>query len=113
VTDFRRDGAVAACCGVVLLGVLAATDAVGELATPLAVALGVSGAVVVEAAFLAETPVADWWRRPWVRIAGALTLVGGALGAALLVGPTVVAAACWGLATYFVFFAVALAGYWP
>jgi hypothetical protein len=108
VTDFRRDGAVAACCGVVLLGVLAATDALGELANPLAV-----GAVVVEAAFLAETPVADWWRRPWVRIAGALTLVGGALGAALLVGPTVVAAACWGLATYFVFLAVALAGYWP
>jgi len=113
VTDFRRDAAVAACCGVVLLGVLAVSDAADALANPVAAAFGVFGAVVVEVAFLADTPVAGWWTRPWVRVASALALLGGALGAALLVGPLVVAAACWGLATYFVFLAVAVAGYWP
>jgi len=113
VTDFRRDAAVAACCGALLLGALAVTDAVDELSNPVAVAVGVLGAAAVEATFLADTPVADWWTRPWVRAASALVLLGGALGAALVVGPVVVAAACWGLATYFVFLAVAVAGYWP
>lgn len=113
MTDVRRDAIAAACCGVLLVGILAVTDAVDELAKPVAAALGVFGAVVVEGAFLADTPVADWWTRPWVRIASALALLGSALGASLVVGPVVVAAACWGLVTYFVFLALAVSGYWP
>ena len=113
MTDFRRDAVVAACCGVLLLGVLAVTDAVDELANPVAATLGVLGAVVVEGAFLADTPVAGWWTLPWVRVASALALLGGVLGTALVVGPLVVAAACWGLVTYFVFLALAVSGYWP
>jgi len=113
VTEFRRDAAVAACCGVLLLTFLVVTDGVGELANPLVAVVGVFGAVVVEAMFLADTPVADWWTRPWVRIASAFALLGSALGAALVAGPAVVAAACWGLATYFVFLALAVTGYWP
>jgi len=113
VTDFRRDAAVAVCCGAFLLGTLAVTDAVDELSNPVAVAVGVLGAVAVEAAFLADTPVADWWTRPWVRVVSALVLLGSVLGATLVAGPVVVAAACWGLTTYFLFLALAVAGYWP
>jgi hypothetical protein len=113
VTDFRRDAALAACCGALLLALLAVTGGLGELSNPAAMAVGVFGAVAVEAAFLADTPVADWWTRPWARVVSAVVFLGSTLGTALVVGPLVVAAACWGLATYFAFLALAVSGYWP
>jgi hypothetical protein len=38
--------------------------------------------------------------------------VGGAVGTAAVLGPVVVAVACWGLVTYFALLALTLAGYW-
>jgi hypothetical protein len=113
VTDFRRDAVLATSCGVVLLGVLAVGRWTAFLFDPLAVVLGVVGALATEGLFLADTPAAALWERLWVRSVSVFVLLFGAVAAAYLVGPVVVAAACWGLATYFVFLALAVAGHWP
>lgn len=112
MTDYRRDAALAGCCGAVLVAVLLVTGGTATLARPGAVLAGVFGALVVEAAFLADTPAAELWARPPVQVGAALALVGGAVGTAAVLGPVVVAVACWGLVTYFALLALTLAGYW-
>jgi hypothetical protein len=110
---YAGDAAIALASGAVLLGALAVTDDLGMLGEWRAVAAGLAGGVVVEALFLAGTPVAEWWDRPWVGPASGLGLVVGAVGLALWLGPVVVAAACWGLATYFSLLVLAALGRWP
>lgn len=113
MTDHRRDAVLAACCAVVLLGVLSVGDWTWALVDPVAVVVGVVGALAVEALFLAETPAVDLWERLSVRAASIFALLFGAVAAAYLVGPVLVGAAVWGLATYFVLLALALADIWP
>jgi len=113
VTDYRRDAALAACCTVVLLGVLSVGDWAWTLVDPVAAVVGVAGALAIEALFVADTPVAGLWEYLYFRTASVFALLFGAVAAAYLVGPVVVGAAVWGLATYFVFLGLALAGLWP
>jgi hypothetical protein len=105
----RRDLTLAAASGAVLLTVLGFFDAVDALADLRAVALGVGTGVAVEAAFLAGTRVVEWWKRPRVAPASAVGLVVATAAVAAWLGPVVVAAACWGLATYLVVLAGTLA----
>ena len=67
-----------------------------------------AGALGIEALFVLDTAVASLWERRGVRTASAVALLGGAGGVAVFLGPVVVAAACWGLITYFVILAVSL-----
>ncbi|MFY4812953.1 hypothetical protein ACOJIV_09720 [Haloarcula sp. AONF1] len=84
------------------------TGALGTLRSGSAVAVGVACALGVEALFVFDTPVASLWERRGVRTASAVALIACAVGLAVLVGPVVVAAACWGLITYFGILAVSL-----
>ncbi len=109
MTEFRRDALLAGCVLGGLVAVLAATDAAARLFDPVAAGLGVAGALRVEVAFLRSATVARLWRRPAVQLSGAFVVTaGGALGYAL-VGPAVVVALCWGIATYFCLLCVVLA----
>ncbi|MGB9952442.1 hypothetical protein ACOZ4F_08580 [Haloarcula marismortui] len=106
--SYRRDAVFALLCGLVLLAYLRWTAAVETLQSGVAVVVGVAGALGVEALFLLDTPAASLWERRGVRTASAVALLVCAAGLAVLLGPVVVAAACWGLATYFVVLAVSL-----
>jgi hypothetical protein len=108
VPEYRRDAAFALLCGLALLAYLRWTAAVGTLRSGTAVAVGVAGALGVEALFVLDTPAASLWERRGVRTAAAVALLACAGGLAVLLGPVAVAAACWGLATYFVVLAVSL-----
>lgn len=108
-TVSRRDLTLAAASGTVLLTLLGFLGAVDALADPRTAALGVGAGVAVEAAFLAGTRVVEWWERPRVAPASAVGLVVGAAAVAAWLGPVVVAAACWGVATYLVVLAGTLA----
>ncbi len=112
MTDYRRDAALAACCTFVLGGVLAVGNWSWTLVEPVSVVVGVGGALAVEALFVADTPAAKLWEQPYVRSACVFALLFGAVGVASLAGPVLVGAAVWGLATYFVLLALALAGVW-
>lgn len=107
--DFRRDAAFAGLSGVCLLASLFLTGEAAALGTLPAAAAGVGSALALEAVFVADTPVQTLWERRGVRLASAAALV-VALGLAAVSGPLVVAAACWGLATYFVLLVIVLAG---
>lgn len=107
-----RDALLAATSGAVLLATLAVTGSLSTLARPAVAAAGVAAALAVEALFVADTPAAELWERRVVQVGSALALVGSAGVALLVAGPRVVAAACWGLATYFVLLALLLAGVW-
>ena len=113
MTDYRRDAVLAACCAFVLLGVLAVADWTWTLADPVAVVVGVAVALAIEGLFVAETPVAALWEHLYFRAASVFALLFGAVAAAYLVGPVLVGAAVWGLATYFLLLALALASVWP
>lgn len=113
MSTLARDTALALVSGVALLGVLAVTDGFASLWDPRAVGLGLGAGVLVEALFLAGTPVVGWWERPWVGPASGAALVGVALAVALVVGPLAVAAACWGLVVYFASLALVVTGRWP
>jgi hypothetical protein len=113
VNDYLRDAALAACCAVVLLGVLSVGDWAWTLADPVAAVVGVAGALAVEVLFVANTPAAALWEHLYFRTASVFALLFGAVAAAYLVGPVLVGAAVWGLATYFVLLGFALAGVWP
>lgn len=113
MTDYRRDAVLAACCAFVLLGVLAVGDWTWTLVDPVAAVVGVAGALAIEGLFVADTPVAACWEHLSVRTASVFALLLGAVAAAYLVGPVLVGAAVWGLATYFVLLGFALAGVWP
>lgn len=100
-TTTRRDAMLAALASTGLLALLAREDALGALAAPLAAAGGVAGALVVELAFLRSRTVADCWRLPAVQIGSTVAVLAGGLLAYAVGGLLVVAALCWGLATYF------------
>ncbi|KAA9396729.1 hypothetical protein Har1130_02640 [Haloarcula sp. CBA1130] len=106
--DYRRDAGFALLCGLALVAYLWQTGAHEALWSKSVVAVGVAGALGVEALFVLETPVASLWERRGVRTASAIALVGGAGGLAVFLGPVIVAAACWGLITYFLILAVSL-----
>ena len=100
-TTTRRDALLAALASTVLLALLIREDAVGALAVPLAVAGGIAGALLVELAFLRSRTVAALWRRPAVQIGSTAAVLAAGLLAYAASGLVVVAALCWGLATYF------------
>ncbi|WP_135364051.1 hypothetical protein [Halosimplex halophilum] len=107
-----RDALLAAASAAVLLVVLAATGSLSVLTRPGAAATGVVTALAVEALFVADTTVAYLWERPAVQVGSALALVVGGVLAVWTADPWLVAAACWGLATYFVLLALLVAGVW-
>lgn len=109
--DYRRDAGFALLCGLALVAYLRQVGAVDTLWSASAIAVGVAGALSVEALFVLETPVASLWDRRGVRTAAAIALVVCAVGLAVFLGPVVAAAAYWGLVTYFVMLAVGLF-YW-
>jgi len=108
VPDYRRDAGFALLCGLALVAYLRRAGALDTLWSEPAVAIGVTGALGVEALFVLDTPVASLWERRGVRTASAVTLLICAGGLAVRLGPVIVAAACWGLITYFVILAVSL-----
>ncbi|QLH77792.1 hypothetical protein HZS55_10975 [Halosimplex rubrum] len=107
-----RDALLATVSGGALLAVLAVTESLSPLGRPAVAVAGVGAALAVEALFVADTPVAELWVRPSVQVGSAAALLAGAGLATWALGPWVVAAACWGLATYFVLLALLLAGVW-
>ncbi|KOX93677.1 hypothetical protein AMS69_07065 [Haloarcula rubripromontorii] len=106
--SYRRDAGFALLCGLVLLASLRWTATLETLWSGVAVAVGVAGALAVEALFVFETPVSSLWERRGVRTGSAVGLLACAGGLAAFVGPIVVAAACWGLITYFALLAISL-----
>jgi hypothetical protein len=112
VQSTTRDALLAAVSAAVLLAVLAVAESLSLLARPAVAAVGVAAALAVEALFVADTPAADLWTRPGVRFRSALALVAGTALAAWTAGAWLVAAACWGLATYFCLLALLVAGVW-
>jgi len=108
VPDYRRDAGFALLCGLALVAYLRQAGAFDTLWSASAIAVGVAIALGVEALFVLETPVAALWERRGVRTASAVGFLGVAGGLAVFLGPVVVAAACWGLVTYFVVLAVSL-----
>lgn len=106
--NYRRDAGAALLCGGALLAALSWAGALGTLRVWPVAAVGVAGALGLEAMFLLDTPIESLWERPGVRAGGTVALLGGAAGLATVLGPAVIAAACWGLATYFVLLAGSL-----
>lgn len=107
--NYRRDALLAAAVAVALLGVLATRGALEALLAPVSITGGVVSALLVEALFLRSDFVASLWKRPVVHVGGGLGVVAGGLVAYSLAGPTVLAALCWGLATYFLLLGALLA----
>lgn len=110
--DHLRDAVLAAASGSVLLATLAASDSIGSLSDPTAAVAGVAAALAVEGLFVADTPAASLWERRRVRVASAAALLGGCAALAWVTGTWILAAACWGLATYFALLALVLTGVW-
>ncbi|GCF14319.1 hypothetical protein Harman_22540 [Haloarcula mannanilytica] len=108
MSEYRRDAGVALLCGVALIGYLGWSGAINALWSVPVAAIGVAVAVGVEALFVLDTPVGSLWERRGVRTGSAVALLVGAAGLAAVFGPSVVAAVCWGLVTYFVILAVTL-----
>jgi fucose permease len=111
VPDYRRDAGFALLCGLALVAYLRQAGAFDTLWSASAIAVGVAGALSVEALFVLDTPAASLWERRGVRTGSAIALFVCAVGLAVFLGPVVAAAACWGLGTYFVILAVGLL-YW-
>ncbi|PSP15607.1 hypothetical protein BRC62_06990 [Halobacteriales archaeon QH_10_67_13] len=109
MTDFRRDALLAGCTLGGLVAVLAATDGAARPFDPVAVGLGVAGALAVEVAFLRSATVARLWRRPAVQLSGAVVVTAGGALSYVLVGPAAVVTLCWGIVTYFCLLSVVLA----
>ncbi|ELZ22337.1 hypothetical protein C475_17533 [Halosimplex carlsbadense 2-9-1] len=107
-----RDALLATGSAGALSAALSLTESLSLLARPAVAAAGIAAALAVESLFVAETPATELWERPAVQVGSAVALVGGAVVALLAGGPWVVAAACWGLATYFLLLALVLAGVW-
>lgn len=101
-TTTRRDALLAALVSGGLLTLLVSQNAVGALASPVAITGGVAGALVVELAFLRSTTVQDLWRRPIVQVGSTAAVLAAGTIAYTAGGAVVIAALCWGLATYFV-----------
>jgi len=112
VQSTTRDATLAAVSAGALLAVLAVTAPLSTLARPAVAATGIAAALAVEALFVADTPAAELWERPAVQVGSAVALVGGGVVGVAATGPWVVAAACWGLATYFVLLGLLVTGVW-
>lgn len=109
MSSYHRDAGFAVLCGLVFIAYLIRTGEVDTLRTVPVAVVGVVGALTVEALFVFDTPVTAIWTYRGGRAGSAVALIGSAVGLATLLGPPVVAAACWGLATYFVLLGITLA----
>ena len=112
VAPIVRDATLAALSGVALLSLLTVTDSLAALTRPGAAVVGIVVALGVEWLFLAETPVAELWDRRAVRTGTVIALISTGGFVLVSTGPWLVAAACWGLATYFSLLGLLLAGVW-
>jgi len=101
MSTYRRDALLALCVLVVCLGVLRVERALGTLLSPVTLLAGVAVALLAEMVFLRSGMVATLWERPSIQIGSTVTLLAGGLLSYLALGPPVLAALCWGLATYF------------
>jgi hypothetical protein len=110
MADARRDGALACLTLVALVGVGVRAVGVDPFVRPLAVGIGVAGALVIEWAFLASPTLATGWERRGVPLASAATVLGAAVVLAPRV-PWLVGAAAWGLVTYGGLLGCVLAGW--
>lgn len=106
----RRDGLLALAGLAALLAGALTTVGAGPLLDPAAAAIGVSGAGLLEVAFLRYPDVLlAAWERRYVPLAGLLVVLGvGSL--AVLYAPVLVGALAWGLVTYLALLACVLAG---
>lgn len=106
----HRDGLLAAGGLVVLLAVAFAVDALGAVLDPLAVVVGVGGAVLLEVAFLRYPGhLLALWERRGVPRAGLLAVLAvGIVG--VRAAPGVVGVLVWGLTTYLALLGCVLAG---
>jgi hypothetical protein len=96
----HRDGLLAGGAVVAVLAMLVRRDALDALGDPRAAATGVGSALLVEWAFLRHPErLLELWERPAVNAGSALGLVGGAV--LTRDRPCLLAAAVWGLGTYF------------
>lgn len=112
VDEYVRDASLAATSGAVVLFGLARAGSLSLLRTPSALGVGVAGALAVEAAFVADTPAGRLWESRTVQVGGTTAFLGGVAALAWVTGPWILAAACWGLATYFCLLALVLADVW-
>jgi hypothetical protein len=105
-----RDGALAI-VGLVALSTLAVVTAGRAVLVDLrAIAVGVAGAVALEALFLRYPSVLlELWERPGVAVLALVALVGCG-GVAVLVAPWLVGAGVWGLLVYLAVLGCVLAG---
>jgi hypothetical protein len=99
MADARRDGALAVLTLLTVVAVGTRVVGVAPFRHPLAVGVGVIGALGVEWAFLASPALATAWERRGVPLASAAAVVGAAVVLAPR-APWLVGAAAWGLVTY-------------
>ncbi|AXG06017.1 hypothetical protein DU500_05915 [Haloplanus rubicundus] len=99
MADARRDGTLAVLTLVALVVVGVRAVGVAPFVRPLAVAVGVAGALGIEWAFLASPALATGWERRGVPVVSAAAVV---VVAVVLVprAPWLVGAVAWGLVTY-------------
>ena len=99
MADARRDGVLAFLTLAALVAIGTRVVGAAPFRHPLAVAVGVAGALGVEWAFLASPTLAAAWERRGVPVASAAAVV---LVAVVLAprAPWLVGAAAWGLVTY-------------
>ncbi|WP_123533242.1 hypothetical protein [Halosimplex salinum] len=109
---WTRDALLATASGGALLASLAITESLSLLGRPAVAVAGVAAALAVETLFVADTPAAELWERAPVRTASVLLIVGAGALAVRAGGLWLVAAACWGLATYFVLLGLLVTGLW-
>jgi hypothetical protein len=110
MADARRDGILACLTLVALVIVGGRVVGVGPFVRPLAVAVGVAGALVLEWAFLASPTLAREWERRGVPVVSAVAVVVAAV-ALVPRAPWLVGAAAWGLVTYGGLLGCVLAGW--
>ncbi len=92
-----RDALLALLALAALVALLARQGALDALADPATALVGIGGAVLIEAAFLRVPALGHLWERPVAYLGGLVALLASAAAAYALVGPALVAAACWGL----------------
>jgi len=112
VQPTTRDALLAGASGTALLALLTLTASLSLLARPETAAAGVGAALLVEALFVADTRAVELWERRSVRLVSVAVLVAGSILAAGVAGQWLVAATCWGLATYFVLLGLLVSGVW-
>ena len=110
MADARRDGLLAVLTLAALVAVGTRAVGVAPVVRPLAAAVGVAGALVLEWAFLASPTLATGWERRGVPAVSAAAVV---VVAVVLVprAPWLVGAVAWGLVTYGCLLGCALVGW--